>query len=73
MLKLFGIEVPAIQAPMLGITTSAMIVGVAEAGRLGSLPLSNLSVDEGRSIFSEIRRQTSKPINVNFLCHEAAE
>jgi nitronate monooxygenase len=72
-LELFGIEMPIIQAPMLGVTTPAMIVGVAEAGGLGSLPLSNLSPEEARSIFSEIRRQTSKPINVNFLCHEAAE
>jgi nitronate monooxygenase len=30
-LELFGIEVPVIQAPMLGVTTSAMIIGVAEA------------------------------------------
>jgi nitronate monooxygenase len=72
-LDLFGVEVPIIQAPMLGVTTSAMIVGVAEAGGLGSLPLSNLSAEEAWSIFSEIRRQTTKPINVNFLCHEAAE
>lgn len=72
-LELFGIEVPVIQAPMLGVTTPAMIVGVAEAGGLGSLPLSNLIPEEARSIFSEIRRQTPKPINVNFLCHEAAE
>jgi nitronate monooxygenase len=71
--ELFGIETPVIQAPMLGVTTPAMIVSVAEAGGLGSLPLSNLSPEEARSIFSEIRRQTSKPINVNFLCHEAAE
>jgi len=72
-LDLFGIQVPVIQAPMLGVTTSAMIVGVAEAGGLGSLPLSNLSPEEARSLFSEIRRHTSKPINVNFLCRETAE
>ncbi len=72
-IELFGIEVPIIQAPMLGIVTPSMIVRVAEAGALGSLPLSNLSPEEARSTFSEIRRQTSKPINVNFLCHEAPE
>jgi nitronate monooxygenase len=72
-LELFGTEVPVIQAPMLGVTTSAMIVAVAEAGGLGSLPLSNLSPEVARRIFSEIRRQTSKPINVNFLCHEVPE
>jgi len=53
-LDLFGIEAPVIQAPMLGVTTSAMIVGVAEAGGLGSLPLSSLGAAEARRIFSEI-------------------
>jgi nitronate monooxygenase len=72
-LELFGIEVPVVQAPMLGVTTSAMVVGVAEAGGLGSLPLSNLSPEVARSTFFEIRRRTSKPINANFLCHEPAE
>jgi nitronate monooxygenase len=71
--ELFGIEVPIIQAPMLGVVTTSMIVGVAEAGGLGSLPLSNLSPEEARIAFSKIRRRTSKPINVNFLCHEAPE
>ena len=46
-LDLFGIKVPVIQTPMLGITTSAMIVAVAEAGGVGSLPLSNVSRERG--------------------------
>src|SRR4029079_17729486 len=71
--ELFNIEVPIIQAPMLGVVTAEMIVGVAEAGGLGSLPASHLGVGETRDIFSEIRERTSKPINVNFLCHEAPE
>jgi NAD(P)H-dependent flavin oxidoreductase YrpB (nitropropane dioxygenase family) len=36
--ELFAIEVPIIQAPMLGIVTAEMIIRVAEAGGLGSLP-----------------------------------
>jgi nitronate monooxygenase len=71
--ELFGIEVPIIQAPMLGVVTTEMIVGVAEAGGLGSLPASTLQAEDARSIVSEIRRRTSKPININFLCHEAPE
>src|SRR5215471_19839475 len=67
-LDLLGIEVPIIQAPMLGVTTPAMVVGVAEAGGLGSIPLSNLSTREAQCVFSRIRRNTSKPININFLC-----
>ena len=71
--ELFKIEVPIIQAPMLGVVTAEMIIGVAEAGGLGSLPASHLSAEEARCIFSEMRRRTSKPINVNFLCHESPE
>jgi nitronate monooxygenase len=71
--KLFGIEVPIIQAPMLGVVTASMIVGVAEAGGLGSLPLSNLGPEDARKMVSDIRRRTSKPVNLNFLCHENAE
>ena len=69
--ELFEIELPIIQAPMLGIVTAEMIIGVAEAGGLGSLPASHLGAEEALNIFSEIRRRTSKPINVNFLCHES--
>jgi nitronate monooxygenase len=72
-LDLFGIEVPIVQAPMLGVTTSEMVVAVAAAGGLGSLPLAHLSPEEAQRIFSGIRRRTSRPINVNFYCHEAAE
>jgi nitronate monooxygenase len=68
---LFGIEVPIIQAPMLGVVTASMVIGVSEAGGLGSLPLTNLSRQAARMMFSEIRQRTSKPVNVNFLCHEA--
>jgi nitronate monooxygenase len=71
--ELFGIEVPIIQAPMLGVVTASMVTGVAEAGGLGSLPLTNLSRQVARIMFSEIRRRTSKPVNVNFLCHQSPE
>jgi nitronate monooxygenase len=70
-IELLEIELPIIQAPMLGIVTAEMIIGVAEAGGLGSLPASHLSAEGALNIFSEIRRRTSKPINVNFLYHES--
>jgi nitronate monooxygenase len=71
--ELFKIEVPVIQAPMLGIVTAEMIIGVADAGGLGSLPASHLRSEEARGVVSGIRRRTSKPINVNFLCHGSPE
>ena len=35
---LVGIEIPVIQAPMVGANGSAMAIAVSEAGGLGSLP-----------------------------------
>ncbi|WP_424628654.1 NAD(P)H-dependent flavin oxidoreductase [Bradyrhizobium sp. SYSU BS000235] len=71
--ELFGIEVPIIQAPMLGIVTAEMVIRVAEAGGLGSISASHLGAEDARNLFSKIRQRTSKPINVNFLCHESPE
>lgn len=71
-LDLFGIKLPVIQAPMLGVVTPALVVAVAEAGGLGSLPLAHLGPEQARTLFSEIRRHTSRPINVNFFCHDEA-
>src|SRR5260221_1145121 len=69
LLDLLGIELPIIQAPMTGSATSAMVIAVAEAGGLGSLPCAMLSPDQVRAEFRIIRQRTSKPINVNFFCH----
>src|ERR1700704_5957891 len=68
-LKLFGIELPIIQAPMASCVFSEMVVAVSEAGGLGSLPCALLSLEQMRSELGAIRRQTSLPINVNFSCH----
>lgn len=69
-LDLFGIELPIIQAPMAGPVFADMVIAVAEAGGLGSLPTATMSVDEARAQLEIIRQQTGKPINVNFFCHE---
>jgi nitronate monooxygenase len=68
-LKLFGIELPIIQAPVATCVFSEMVVAVSEAGGLGSLPCALLSLEQIRSELGAIRRQTSLPINVNFSCH----
>ena len=72
-LDLFGIELPIIQAPMAGPTLSDMVIGVAEAGGLGSLPTANLSPAQVASELEAIRRGTKRPINVNFFCHAPPE
>lgn len=69
-LDLLGIELPIIQAPMAGANLSDMVVAVSEAGGLGSLPCALLSYDKAREELSRIRQKTSKPINVNFFCHQ---
>jgi nitronate monooxygenase len=69
-LDLFGIQLPIIQAPMAGSALSDMVVAVSEAGGLGSLACALLGVEQARSEFGIIRRQTSRPINVNFFCHQ---
>ncbi len=68
-LDLFGIELPIIQAPMAGSNGSGLAIAVSEAGGLGSLPCALLGSDQVRSEVKSIRRQSSKPINLNFFCH----
>src|SRR5262252_3302006 len=70
-IKLCGVELPIIQAPMAGSALSDMVVAVSEAGRLGSLACELLSVEQARRELETIRRKTSRPINANFFCHHA--
>jgi nitronate monooxygenase len=69
-IKLSGIELPIIQAPMAGSALSDMVVAVSEAGGLGSLACALLSAEQARKEFEIIRRKTSHPINANFFCHQ---
>src|SRR6516162_7983092 len=69
-IKLIGIELPIIQAPMAGSALSAMVVAVSQVGGLGSLACALLSVEQARSELETIRRKTSRAINLNFFCHQ---
>jgi nitronate monooxygenase len=68
-LDLFEIQLPIIQAPMAGPVFADMVVAVSEAGGLGSLPCALLSGEQTRAEVEAIRRQTMRPINLNFFCH----
>src|SRR5499427_4608992 len=68
-IKLCGIELPLVQAPMAGSALSDMVVAVSQAGGLGSLACALLSVEQARKELETIRRRTSRPINANFFCH----
>jgi nitronate monooxygenase len=70
LINLFDIKLPIIQAPMAGSAFSDMVVAVSEAGGLGSLACALLSVEQARRELETIRRETSRPINVNFFCHQ---
>jgi nitronate monooxygenase len=70
LIKLFGIELPIIQAPMAGSAFSDIVVAVSQAGGLGSLACALLSVEQARNEFKTIRTKTSRPINANFFCHQ---
>jgi nitronate monooxygenase len=69
-IKLSGIELPIIQAPMAGLAFSDMVVAVSQAGGLGSLACALLGVEHARKELETIRRRTSRPINANFFCHQ---
>ena len=70
-LDMFGIEIPIIQAPMAGATTVEMVLAVAQASGLGSLPSAQLNVDQLRDALGRIRASTDAPFNVNFFSHRA--
>jgi nitronate monooxygenase len=69
-LDLFDLELPIIQAPMAGAVFSDMVIAVSEAGGLGSLPCALLSPEQARKELETIRQKTTRPINVNFFCHQ---
>lgn len=68
--ELFGIELPILQAPMAGSSGSELAIAVSEAGGLGALPCALLSAEQIRSELGIIRQRTSRPVNLNFFCHE---
>jgi NAD(P)H-dependent flavin oxidoreductase YrpB (nitropropane dioxygenase family) len=69
---LIGIALPIIQAPMAGAGLGALAIAVSEAGGLGSLPCAMLSGVQARAELTNIRRSTTRPIQVNFFCHRPA-
>jgi nitronate monooxygenase len=68
--NLLDIEIPIIQAPMAGAAFADMAIAVSEAGGLGSLACALLSPAQMREEIGLIRKQTSRPVNLNFFCHQ---
>ncbi len=68
-IKLFGIELPIIQAPMAGNTTPEMVIAVCEAGGLGSLACAQYDLRQASDALTAVQAGTKGPYNVNFFCH----
>ena len=71
--RLFGIDIPIVQAPMAGAQGVDLAVAVAQSGGLGSLPCAAMKPDQVRSDVARFRQHTRMPINLNFWCHPAPQ
>lgn len=71
--KLLNIKYPLIQAPMLGVTTPAMVAAASRAGCLGSLPLGDLPADKCAEAIHATKRLISTDFAVNIFVHKIPE
>lgn len=72
LLRKLGIRTPIIQAPMAGVSTTALAAAVTNAGGLGSLGVGAMDAEAARKAIRETRALTSGPFNVNVFCHAPA-
>ncbi|MGY3619117.1 NAD(P)H-dependent flavin oxidoreductase [Bradyrhizobium sp. USDA 10063] len=72
LLELFGIEHPIVLAPMAGFATVELASVVANAGGLGSIGCATMDPQLATEAIAKLRRLTSKPVSLNFFCHEPA-
>ncbi|MGY3605838.1 MULTISPECIES: NAD(P)H-dependent flavin oxidoreductase [unclassified Bradyrhizobium] len=73
LLELFGIEHPIVLAPMAGFATVELASIVADAGGLGSIGCATMDPQRATDAITQMRRLTSKPVSLNFFCHEPAK
>jgi len=71
--KTLGIKYPIVQAPMLGITTPAMVAVISNADALGSLPVGGLTTDKTVQLIQQTKALTDKPFAVNLFAHDIPE
>jgi nitronate monooxygenase len=73
LIDLFEIEHPLVLAPMAGFGTVGLAASVCDAGGLGSISCATMQPHLAAKTIQELRKLTSKPINVNFFCHAKAQ
>lgn len=73
LLTRMGIDLPIIQAPMVGVSTPALAAAVSDAGGLGSLGLGASTPEQARAMVEQARALTTGPLNLNLFCHRPAQ
>ncbi|PZE09729.1 nitronate monooxygenase, partial [Pseudomonas sp. 57B-090624] len=71
--ELLGIEIPLIQAPMVGVSTPKLAAAVSNAGALGSIGIGASTPEQARAMIRDTRALTARPFNVNLFCHAPAQ
>jgi nitronate monooxygenase len=71
--NMLSTQYPVIQAPMFGVSTSAMAAAASKAGCLGSLPLGDLPADDCIAAIRATKQLTDKKFAVNIFVNEIPE
>ena len=72
LLKLLGIRLPILQAPMAGVSTPAMAAAVSNAGALGAIGVGAADAETARQMIRAVRAASDRPFHVNVFCHRPA-
>jgi nitronate monooxygenase len=72
LVELFGIDHPIVLAPMAGFGTVELAAAVSNAGGLGSIGCAIMAPELVAKSVAQLRQLTTKPINLNFFCHDPA-
>jgi nitronate monooxygenase len=72
LLKLLDIDLPIIQAPMAGVSTTRLAAAVSNAGALGSIAVGAGTARQAEAAIADLRQQTARPFNVNVFTHRPA-
>lgn len=61
------LDIPILQAPMLGVSTPDLAAAVSNAGGLGSVAVGALSANKIAALVEELRQLTAKPFGINLF------
>lgn len=71
--RLLGIEHPIIQAPIGGLSVPALAGAVSNAGGLGMMAITWMTLDEIRAAIADVRAITDRPFGVNVIIDRSDE